>query len=69
MKKEYLIIGSNNFWYGSCLSSLKEVKAEIENIRENVQSYGNPEATGDSEEKLPDSLYIYKAEQIDKIEL
>ena len=43
MKTEYLIIGSDNFWYASCLTSLKEVKETIEDIKGNVGGYGTPE--------------------------
>ena len=61
MKKEYIIIGSDNFWYASCLNSLKEAKKEVGVILDNISAYGNPEAMGDRQEDLPEKLYIYKA--------
>lgn len=67
-KKEYLIIGSNNFWYASCLNSLAEVRAEIKNIKEKTRSYGDPEG-GEIESELPETLYVYKAVEIKRIEV
>lgn len=69
MKKEYLIIGSNNFWYASGLTSLEAVKQEIKNIKGN-QPYGNPESGKISEiAEMPDTLYVYEAKEIKRIEL
>ena len=60
-KKEYLIIGSDDKWYASCLTSKKMVKEEIAEIKENWASYGVDE--------LPEALYIYEGRQIDKVYL
>lgn len=65
-KGEYLIIGSNNFWYGSGLSSLKDAREEVENIKENPTEYGNPE-NNDRTDSLPKEFYIYKARLIEEI--
>ena len=64
-KPEYIIIGSDNFWYASGLSSLKEVKAEIENIKKNISKgyYSDPE-TGQLRDEVPEKFYIYKAVEI-----
>ncbi len=37
--KQYLIIGSNNFWYASCLRSMKEVNDEIKVIQQEPYAY------------------------------
>lgn len=66
MKQEYLIIGSNNFWYASGITSLEAVKEEVKRIKGN-QAYANPENGKIAE--LPDTLYVYKAEEIKRIEL
>lgn len=64
MKNEYLIVGSNNFWYAICLSkkeALKQAK-EIMNDKDEVNyNYGNEEMTGDTAPYKPETLYIYKA--------
>ena len=67
-KSEYIIIGSDNFWYASGLSSLKEAKKEIKNIKRNISKghYADPE-TGQMRDELPEKFYIYKAIEIDKI--
>ena len=33
IKKEYLVIGSNNFWYASCdtLKEAKQIKKDLDN--------------------------------------
>jgi len=66
-KKEYLIIGSDNFWYTTC-SNMKEIEREIEQIKEDVKSYGNPE-NSDRQEDLPETLYIYEAKEIKQVDL
>ena len=68
MKKEYLIVGSDNFWYACGLTSKKEVKEKIEDIKENIESYGSP--NGDERQYyLPETLYVYEAKEIDRIDL
>lgn len=67
IKKEYLIIGSNNFWYASCLKSLAEVKAEIKKIKKEKSWYADPESG--YEPDLPEKLYIYKAEETKQVEV
>jgi hypothetical protein len=68
MKKEYIIVGSDNFWYSSDLASIKEVKEEIENIKKDITFYADNES-GENRSDLPKALYIYKAELIKKIDL
>ena len=67
MKKYYLVIGSDNFWY-SMDSSLKEAKETIEHIKSDPSFYGNPESNQRQSEP-PETLYIYKAEEVDRIDL
>lgn len=70
MKKEYIIVGSNNFWYASCISNKKEALERARDIMEETEEvvYRNPEALGDTEPETPETLYIYKAEQVEQIE-
>jgi hypothetical protein len=51
-KKEYIIVGSNNFWYASGLDTLKEVKEELEYIQRNWKRFKN--------EYKPELLYVYE---------
>lgn len=67
MKKEYQIIGSNNFWYASCLTSMKEVKEQVEHVKKYHHTYADPE-TGHHPE-TPETLYVYLAEEIKRIEI
>ena len=64
MEKQYLIIGSNNFWYASGLETLKEAKREIKEIKKNASDYSDPE-TGYIPE-LPEKFYIYEAKEINQ---
>ena len=57
MKKYYMLLGSNNFWYGQ-LSSLEDVEERIKDIKKNPGFYTNPE-TGYSPE-LPSELYVFE---------
>jgi len=67
MKKEYVILGSDNFWYSSGLKSIKAVLEEVENIRRNPETYGVP--GGSNQTETPDTLYIYYGSQIKKIDI
>lgn len=67
MKKCYLVIGSDNFWY-SMDSNLKEVKETIKQIKDDPSSYGNPE-NGQNQEVIPETLYVYEAKEIKQIDL
>ena len=60
---EYIILGSDNFFYACDLHSLEEVKAEIQNIIKNPASYGDPESSSHQEE-VPETFYIYKGVEI-----
>lgn len=53
-KKEYIIVGSNNYWYASKLDTLLEAEAEIGNILEK---------DGD----LPEKFYIFEAKEITQV--
>ena len=59
MKKEYLIIGDNNHWYASGITSLKIAREELKDIKEN-QIVFNDE---------PEKFYIFKAEEIEQVDL
>jgi len=67
MKIKYIIVGSDNFWY-ACSSNLKQIKEDIENIKENITDYADPE-NGKHREELPETLYVYKVEEIDRVDL
>jgi len=61
MKKEYLIIGDDNYWYASGITSLKIAKSEAKEIIKNGEiGKGN---------ELPEKLYIFKAEEIEQVEV
>lgn len=69
MKKEYIIIGDNNFWYASCIGNLKEAQEQAKEIKkEGNAGYGC--AICDKEPCCdPETIYIYKAVEIKRIEL
>jgi len=62
-KKEYLVIGDNNFWYASCDSkkdALSEAKEAMKGVREYSDDAGNvPE--------IPETVYIYEAKEVAQI--
>ncbi len=60
-KKEFLVIGSNNFWYATH-SNLKDAMDESREIGKGGGGYADAE-TG-REPLVPDTVYIYKAELI-----
>jgi len=68
MEKEYLIVGSDNFWYASCMTSMKEAIEKIEEIKESPESFGVPYG-GENQTEAPDTLYLYKAKLIKEIDL
>lgn len=57
-KKEYLIIGSNNFWYG-VESNLKDAKEMSKDILEGKNTDFCDPDTGHQPE-VPDDVYVYK---------
>jgi hypothetical protein len=59
-KGEYLIIGSDDFWYGSGLKTIKDAEKEIKYIKRDISKYGEPN-TGNSRTKVPSEFHIYKA--------
>lgn len=61
---EYLIIGSNNFWY-SIETSLKNAITTVKEIKKENTGFGDPE-TG-HEPEMPETFYIYKAEEIKQL--
>lgn len=71
MKKEYIIVGSNNFWYASCIETKKEALAEAKKIMkhkgEQNRNYGNDEMYGDTAPYKPDTLYIYEAIEVERL--
>lgn len=58
MKKEYLLVGSNNFWYATHTNK-RDAKAEMKNILAGKGSYGNPE--NDYIPESPQEVFIYEA--------
>lgn len=65
-KTEYIIIGSNNFWYASGLTSLQEAKNEVKEIIKKDKWFADPE-TGETKDELPNKFYIYKATEVCQI--
>lgn len=64
-RKEYLVIGSNNFWY-TATGSLADAKAEAADILAGNGSYGDEESG--HQPNTPETIYIYQAFQVDRIE-
>jgi len=69
IKKEYLVIGSNNFWYASCdtLKEAKQIKKEImrEPKDEMNYDYGDEESYPTHHPFGPDNIYIYESTEIE----
>jgi hypothetical protein len=63
-KTEYLIIGSNNFWY-STEASLKNAITTVKEIKKEHSGFGDPET--EHEPSMPETFYIYKAEEIKQL--
>ncbi len=68
IKKEYLVIGSNNFWYASCDTSkeAKQIKKEVmkEPKDEVNYNYGNDEQCLSYHPLKPEVVYIYEAKEL-----
>jgi len=62
----YLVLGSNNFWYGTC-STLAEAKEVADTAIISPESFDDPETgyTPDS----PDGVFIYRSPGRDKYTL
>lgn len=63
MKREFILLGSDNFWYASGLKSMKEVKERIQDIIKHPQHYTDPES-GRSREEVPETFYVYKETEV-----
>lgn len=65
IKPEFLVIGSNNFWYSSGEESVADCKKLIKSIKKDYRdgcvSYADPE-TGAQPDK-PERFYIYEARE------
>lgn len=61
MKKEYILVGSNNFWYALC-TSLKEARNRKKEILDGETGYADPE-TGHTPE-IPEEVYVYQVKEI-----
>ena len=59
-KKEYIIVGSDNFWYASAISTLKEAKKQIKHIRRHIGEYGEPNGLN-LRTNIPETLFIFEA--------
>ncbi len=71
MKKQYIIVGSNNFWYAMC-DSLKEAQAEAKKIIKYKDRFdeGNPNYCDEESSHhpfTPNELYIYEALEVKRI--
>ena len=69
IKKEYLVIGSNNFWYASCdtLKEAKQIKKEVmkEPKDEVNYNYRNEESNSIHHPFGPDNIFIYESKEIE----
>ena len=63
---KYLILGSDNFWYGSAFDTQKEAEEEIKTIKKNITDYGNPE-NHDTQSEVPNNFYIYFAHLVKEL--
>lgn len=61
MEEEYLVIGSNNFWY-SIEDTEKDARITARSILEGEEGYEDPE-TG-NEPSTPSEVFIYKASKV-----
>lgn len=59
MKKVWLVIGSNNFWYAEC-ESLEDAKETAEQIKAGEGGY---------EVEKPERVYIYEGQEVARIEI
>lgn len=66
MSKEYIILGSNNFWYSAGSKNKKEAIDEAINILCGEGSFEDPESGHRPD--VPEKVYIYKAELVKEIE-
>jgi hypothetical protein len=64
MKKQYLVIGSNNFWY-AIENSLKDAKKTMHIVKSDNGAFSDPE-TGHTPD-VPENVYIYEAKEIKSI--
>lgn len=63
MKKVYLVIGSNNFWYAQH-SSLRDAKQEAREIVEGDTNYSDEESGHTPD--VPESVHIFRAEEVEE---
>lgn len=61
MSKEYLILGSDSFWYAMC-ESLEEAMESLKNIKKCFDETG----VWETQSVEPDDFYIYEAEEVQK---
>lgn len=61
MKKQFVILGSNNFWY-AIEDSLEDAKKLAKSIKNGDGDYSNPESSYIPD--TPDDVYIYEAKQV-----
>lgn len=60
---KYLVIGSNNFWYGVCSNKQRAINLAKDLVKDKVNIvFGDPES-GFIPEK-PYSVYVYKVEKL-----
>jgi len=64
-KEEYIIVGSDNFWYASALKSPKEVEESLKHIKKHIAEYGE---NGMLRVRLPEKFYVFKARLTKEIE-
>ena len=64
--KEYLVVGSNNFWYASAHSKTGALKIARDAMNERESSYEDPESGHTPD--IPENVYVYEARKVDRIE-
>jgi hypothetical protein len=65
-KDQYLVLGSDNFWYASCLNTLQEALEVIERVKANPTTFRNGD-TNKPQQRAPQRFYVYKAVKIKEV--
>jgi len=68
MKKEYVIVGDNNFWYAQGFT-IKEGKARLKEIAKKIKKGDRYDLADDENLPEPETLYLYVGEEAGRIDL
>ena len=66
VNKEYLVVGSNNFWYASARSKTGALKIAQDVMNGHKNSYEDPESGHTPD--IPENVYVYEAREVDRVE-